>query len=265
MVANVQTGGVETQGKVRFVCKRPVKDAPLRLFCFPYAGGGLTAFRTWPDYLPPNVELQVLEMPGREANLRLASFVRVEPLVGAIGDAIKDHMDRPFAFFGHSMGALVSFELARLLRRESATQPSALLVSGRRPPQLPIEDPTYNLPEPEFVEELRTMGGTPEEVLGHPELLTLLLPTLRSDFELCQTYSYTDEPPFTFPITAFGGLNDQFVPREEMDKWREQTTGPFQLRMFPGDHFFLHSSQALLLQMLSRDLVHLISTLPKAA
>ena len=256
MVANV-----EIQGKVRFVCRRPVKDAPLRLFCFPYAGGGVTAFRTWPDYLPHNIELQTLEMPGREAQLRLPSFVRVEPLVRAIGDAIKDYMDRPFAFFGHSMGGLVSFELARLLRREGATQPAALFVSGRRPPHLPIEPPTYNLPEDEFIEELRRMGGTPEEVLTHPELLTLLLPTLRSDFELCQTYSHTEEPPFTFPITAFGGLNDQFVPREEMDRWREQTTGPFQLRMFPGDHFFLHSSQALLLQMLSRDLVHVISTL----
>ena len=258
LVANV-----ETQGKVKFICRRPLKDAPLRLFCFPYAGGGLTAFRSWLDYLPHNVEVQVLEMPGREAQLRLPSFVRVEPLIRAIADAMKDYEDRPFAFFGHSMGALVSFELSRLLRRAEMTPPRALLVSGRRPPQLPIEPPTYNLPEEEFVAELREMGGTPEEVLRHPELLTLLLPTLRSDFELCQTYSYTEEPPFSFPITAFGGLNDKFVPREEMERWREQTTGSFQLRMFPGDHFFLHSSQALLLQMLSRDLVHVISTLPK--
>ena len=258
LVANV-----ETQGKVKFICRRPVKDAPLRLFCFPYAGGGLTAFRTWLDYLPHNVEVQVLEMPGREAQLRLPSFVRVEPLIRAIADAMKDYIDRPFAFFGHSMGALVSFELSRLLRREEAILPRALFVSGRRPPQLPIEPPTYNLPDEEFIAELREMGGTPEEVLRHPELLTLLLPTLRSDFELCQTYSYAEEPPFNFPITAFGGLNDKFVPREEMEQWREQTTGSFQLRMFPGDHFFLHSSQALLLQMLSRDVVHVISTLPK--
>ena len=246
---------------VRFICKRPVPDAPLRLFCFPYAGGGVISFRTWPDNLPQNVELQILEMPGREAQLRHPSFVRVEPLVHAIRDAIGDYMDRPFAFFGHSMGALVSFELARLLRREQATAPRALFVSGRRAPTCPREPITYDLPEDEFIEELRRMGGTPEEVLQHPELLALLLPTLRADFELCQTYSYTDEPPFDFPITAFGGLYDQFVPREMMDEWREQTTGPFQLRMFPGDHFFLHTSQALLLQTLSRDLVNLISTL----
>jgi medium-chain acyl-[acyl-carrier-protein] hydrolase len=256
LVANVKT-----EGTVKFVCKRPVQDAQLRLFCFPYAGGGVAAFRAWQEYLPPNVEVLALEMPGREAQLRRPSFVRVEPLVRAAAEAIKDYKDRPFAFFGHSMGGLVSFELARLLRREHATEPRALFVSGRRPPQLPIEPPTYDLPEDEFVEELRRMGGTPEEVLSHPELLQLLLPTLRSDFELCQTYSYADDEPFKCPITAFGGLNDQFVPREEMDQWREQTTGSFQLRMFPGDHFFLHSSQALLLQMLSRDVGHVVSTL----
>lgn len=259
MAANIQT-----EKTVRFICKRPVPEAALRLFCFPYAGGGATAFRTWPDYLPDNVEMQALEMPGRETQLRLPSFVRVEPLVRAIGEAIKGYMDRPFVFFGHSMGALVSFELARLLRREQRSAPRTLFVSGRRPPQLPTEPPTYDLPEDEFIEELRRMGGTPEEVLKHPELLKLLLPTLRADFELCQTYLYTDEPPFEFPITAFGGLNDQFVPREEIDRWREQTTGSFPLRMFPGDHFFLHSSQVLLLQMLSRELAQVISALPKA-
>jgi medium-chain acyl-[acyl-carrier-protein] hydrolase len=252
---------VESQ-TVKFICKRPVKDAVLRLFCFPYAGGGVTSFRTWPDYLPHNVELQALEMPGREAQLRLPSFVRAEPLVRATADAIKGHLDRPFAFFGHSMGALVSFELARLLRRENEPEPRALFVSGRRAPQLPPEPRTYDLPKDEFIQELRDIGGTPEEVLSHPELLNLLLPTLRADFELCQTYSYHDEPPLNCQFTAFGGLSDEYVPRDELDQWREQTTGQFQLRMFPGDHFFLHDSQALLLQMLSRGLVQVISSLP---
>ncbi|HEX6046350.1 MAG TPA: thioesterase II family protein [Pyrinomonadaceae bacterium] len=258
MVANVQT-----EGSAKFTCKRPVQDAPLRLFCFPYAGGGVSSFRTWPEYLPHNVELQALEMPGREGQLRQPSFVSVEPLVRAIAGAMKSYMDRPFAFFGHSMGALMSFELARLLRREQGITPRALFVSGRRAPHLPLEPATYNLPDDEFVQELRDIGGTPEEVLAHPELLKLLMPTLRADFELCQTYQYNDDAPLNCQITAFGGLNDQFVPRDELDKWREQTTGPFHLRMFPGDHFFLHSSQTLLLQMLSRDLVNVISSLPK--
>jgi len=248
------------RGTVRFACRRPVKQPSLRLFCFPYAGGGVAAFRFWADYLPSNVEVNTVELPGREAQLRLPSFVRVQPMVRAIGDALEIYLDQPLAFFGHSMGALVSFEVARLLRREHTIEPRALFVSGRRAPQLPIEPATYDLPEDEFIAELRRMGGTPEEVLNHPELLHLLIPTLRSDFELCQTYSYYSEPPLSCQLTAFGGLNDEFVAREDLEQWREQSTEPFQVRMFPGDHFFLHSSQSLLLRILSRDLTQVTST-----
>ena len=233
----------------------------MRLLGFPYAGGGVAIFRNWPEQLPHNVELQVLEMPGREARLQEPGFVHVEPLIQAIAGAIKPFLSQPFAFFGHSMGGLVNFELARLLRREHSIEPRALFVSGRRAPQLEVEDRTYDLPEPEFIEDLRRKGGTPEQVLTHNELLQLVLPTLRADFQLCQTYEYQSGPPLSCPITAFGGLNDQFVSREDLEGWREQTTGPVQVRMFPGDHFFLHSSQALLLQTLSRDLAQLISTL----
>jgi medium-chain acyl-[acyl-carrier-protein] hydrolase len=250
----------EEQGTIKFNCQRPVRQATLRLFCFPYAGGGVATFRSWADYLPPNVEVQAAELPGREAQLRLPGLVRVEKLVRAIGDAIEDYLDKPLAFFGHSMGGLVSFEVARLLRRKRGIEPLIMFVSGRRAPQLPLEPVTYDLPEDEFIQELRRMGGTPEEVLTHPELLRLLMPTLRSDFELCQTYSYKSESPLSCQITAFGGLNDEFVPREDLEQWREQTTGPFQLRMFPGDHFFLHSSQSLLLRILSRDLTQVMST-----
>lgn len=255
------TPATATGGAVRFVCKRPVKDAALRLLAFPYAGGAVAIFRNWPEQLPRNVELQVLEMPGREARLHEPGFVQVEPLVQAIAGAIKPFLDQPFAFFGHSMGGLVSFELARLLRREHAIEPRALFVSGRRAPQLAAEHRTYDLSDAEFIEDLRHKGGTPEEVLTHSELLQLVLPTLRADFQLCQTYEYKSGPPLSCPITAFGGLNDQFVSREDLEQWREQTTGPVQVRMFPGDHFFLHSSQPLLLQTLSRDLTQLISTL----
>lgn len=253
----------ESGGTIRFVCKRPVKHAALRLFCFPYAGGGVTTFRQWPTQLPSNVELQILEMPGREARLHEPPFVHIEPVVRATAAAIKPYLHQPFAFFGHSMGALIGFELARLLRREQGLEPQAMFMSGRRAPQLPVEAPTYNLPQAEFIEDLRRKGGTPEEVLSHTELLQLLMPVLRADFQICETYEYKSGRPLTCRVTAFGGLDDQFVPREDLEKWREQTTGPFQVRLFPGGHFFLHGSQPLLLQTLTRDLVHLISTLPK--
>lgn len=253
------TGTRESGGTVRFVCKRPVKDPALRLFCFPYAGSGVSTFRQWPDQFPAKIEVQVLEMPGREARLQEPPFVQIDPLVQATADAIGPYLDRPFAFFGHSMGALVGFDLARLLRREHGVEPRAMFMSGRPAPQLPINAPVYNLPEEEFIEDLRRKGGTPEEVLAHAELRQLVFPILRADFQLCDTYQYKSEPPLKCPITACGGLDDHAIPRDKLEKWREHTTGPFQVRMFPGGHFFLHSSQALLLQTLTRDLVQLIS------
>ena len=172
-------------------------------------------------------------------------------------------LDKPFAFFGHSMGALISFELARLLREEQSVEPTALFISGRGAPQLESEDPiTYDMPEDEFISELRRLNGTPREVLEHPELLQLMMPILRSDFELCQTYTYTNAPPLNCPIFAFGGLQDEDVPRENLEAWRDQTTSALTVRMFPGDHFFLHSSQSSLLRALSSDLYQL--TQPRA-
>lgn len=248
---------------VRFVCKRPVKDRALRLFCFPYAGGGVTAFRQWHDKLPPRVEMHVLEMPGREMRLHQPGFLHVDELVRASDAPIKRYLHEPFAFFGHSMGALVSFELARLLRREHSVEPAALFLSGHPAPQLPTEAVTYNLPESEFIEDIRKRGGTPDEVLDDPELMQLVIPTLRSDFQLCQTYEYKHEPPLKSGITAYGGLNDHLGDRSNLKLWREQTTGPFAVRMFPGDHFFLHSSEHLLLHTLSKDLLTLIAHISK--
>jgi medium-chain acyl-[acyl-carrier-protein] hydrolase len=164
-------------------------------------------------------------------------------------------LDRPFAFFGHSMGAAIGYELAQLLRRDYHIEPTHLFVSGRHAPQLPDETPiTYSLPEPEFVEELRQLNGTPAEILEHPELLKLLLPLLRADFELIQTYVYSSRPPLDCPITAFGGIEDKEVSREHLEAWREQTRASFSLKMFPGDHFFIHTAQALLVETIAREL-----------
>ena len=130
-----------------------------------------------------------------------------------------------------------------------------LFVSGRRAPQIPNPDPpTHNLPEPEFIEELRRLKGTPEEVLQNEELLHLLLPLLRADFTLCETYSSTHENPLTCPLSAFGGLQDPDVSREDIRAWREQTRGPFKMRFFRGDHFFLQKEQVSLLHALTLDL-----------
>ena len=226
-----------------------------RLFCFPYAGGAALIYRDWPAGLPADVELCAVQLPGRGNRLREPAFTRLRPLVETLADELLPFLDRPFAFFGHSMGASIGFELARGLRRARTLEPVHLFVSGRRPPHVPsTERHTYELPEPELIEELRQLNGTPKEVLEHPEIMQLLLPLLRADFELVQTYAYEPEPPLACPVSVFGGLQDTEADRELLEQWREQTAAEFSLQMFPGDHFFLHTSRPLLLQSISRKL-----------
>lgn len=242
------------------LCPKPNAQAKLKLFCFHYAGGGAWSFRNWPDNLPSSVEVCSVELPGRGFRLTEAAFTSLDPLVQAIADALLPRLDKPFAFFGHSMGGLVCFELVRVLRRNYNLNPTHLFVSGHRAPQLPNPDPPiHNLPEPEFLAELRELEGTPQEVLENVELMQLLLPTLRADFTVVETYAYIAEPPLDFPITAFGGLQDREASYDQLNAWQEQTNAVFSLHMLPGNHFFLHSAQSLLLTLLSQKLHLLIS------
>lgn len=238
------------------ICPRPNAHAKLRLFCFHYAGGGSSIFRTWSDNLPSSVEVCSVELPGRGFRLMEAAFTNLDPLVQAIADALLPQLVQPFAFFGHSMGGLVSFELTRVLRRKYNLKPTHLFVSGHRAPQLPDPDPPiHTLPDPEFLNELRQLEGTPLEVLENSEMMQLLLPTLRADFTVVETYDYTAEPPLDCPITAFGGLQDQEASYDQLNAWREQTNAAFSLHMLPGNHFFLRSAQASLLELLSQNLL----------
>jgi medium-chain acyl-[acyl-carrier-protein] hydrolase len=233
-------------------CPKPNPQADLRLFCFPYAGGSSLIFRTWASSLPKNIEVCPVELPGRGAQMKSPPFTQMEALVSAIAPLILSYLDKPFAFFGHSMGGVLSFELARHLRKEYGKQPSHLFVSASRAPQIPSpKPPLHALPETEFTQELRRLNGTPASVLENAELMQLLTPLLRADFAVLETYVYTPQPPLECRITAFGGLEDQEVNTQELEGWRSQTQNSFQLEMFSGDHFFIHSAQSLLLESLS--------------
>ena len=235
--------------------RSPNPQANLRLFCFPYAGGTALTFRTWSDSLPMAFEVCPVELPGRGKRITSAPFTRLQLLVQAIAIALLPYLDKPFAFFGHSMGGLVSFELTRLLRKNYGKSPVHLFVSGYRAPQvLDPDPPIHGLPEPEFLEKLRRLNGTPEAVLENSELMQLLLPAIRADFAVIETYAYTPESLLDCPITAFGGLQDQEVSCDDLKAWQEQTKAAFSLHMLPGDHFFLQSAQPLLLQSLSQKL-----------
>jgi medium-chain acyl-[acyl-carrier-protein] hydrolase len=235
----------------------PKSATRLRLFCFPYAGGSAAIFRLWSELLPPQIEVWPVQLPGRERRLSEKPFERLDALVAALVEVLRPYLNEPYAFFGHSMGALISFELTRALRKTGFTAgPTRLCVSAHRAPQLPNLLPiVYNLPDQQFIEELQRLKGTPKEVLQHPELLELLLPMVRADFAVCETYTYARQAPLTCPISAYGGLNDEEIPRASIAAWREQTRGPFNLSFFDGGHFFIKEQQAALLRTLARDLL----------
>lgn len=229
--------------------------AALRLFCFPFAGAGTSAFRGWTGSLPPWVGVCPVRLPGRESRLAEVPFRHMEPLVRALAEAIVAFLDRPFAFYGHSMGAAMAFELARRLRSEDRPTPAALFVSGARAPRfrlghVPPAEPT----EEEFLRDLERLEGIPPEVRRNPDLLRVVLPALLADTALYRGYVYREEPPLDCPIFAYGGVADPNVRRDHLDAWRNETTGAFSLRLFPGGHFFIDSARPEFLAALSEDL-----------
>ncbi|PSO63477.1 MAG: putative thioesterase [Cyanobacteria bacterium QH_6_48_35] len=233
----------------------PKPDAHLRLFCFPYAGGAARIFNAWSDQIPETMELCPVELPGHGRRLAEKPYARLSPLVEAIAIAINPFLDKPFAFFGHSMGALLAFELAQHLREYNAPQPVHLFVSGCRAPQFPDTDsPSRNLPDEELMKKLRWLKGTPREVLDNPEMRQLLFPVLRADFAVCEMYEYRSQPPLDCPITALGGWRDPATRSGGLRGWRQHTTETFAKKVFRGNHFFLHSSQTPLLKFLCKQL-----------
>jgi medium-chain acyl-[acyl-carrier-protein] hydrolase len=235
---------------------KPNPQAALRLFCFPYSGAGASVYYKWAELLPAALEICAVQLPGRETRLTEPLFEHIDPLIVRLADALLPALKPPFAFFGHSMGALISYELSRYLQRRHNIQPQRLLVSGHGAPQLPErEPPIHNLPEPEFVARLRELDGTPEAVLEHAELRALLLPILRADFAICETYAHAPGDLLDCPISAFGGLQDRYVTRANLQAWQKLTRGPLSVRMFPGGHFYLNQNQALLLRAIAQDLL----------
>ncbi|MBO9998159.1 MAG: thioesterase [Cyanobacteria bacterium SID2] len=227
----------------------------LRLFCFPYAGGGTLSFRGWRDRFPSNIGVYPIELPGRGFRLQEPLLTRLPFIVNSIAPILYPYLDKPFAFFGHSMGALIAFELTRFLRREYAIQPVRLCVSGRCAPQtLPIVPPIHQLPESDFIEALRYLNGTPAEVFKNPELMGLVLPILRADFSVVETYSYCHEEPLHCSISVFGGLDDPETTIDFLEAWKVQTNHSTSLYLLSGDHFFIHTKFDEFLDFICRDL-----------
>jgi medium-chain acyl-[acyl-carrier-protein] hydrolase len=233
---------------------RPAPSADLRLFCFPYAGGNAFAFRSWREEAPPPLDIWPVQLAGRGHRIAESPFRRLSALCGALVEALGPHLDRPFAFFGHSMGALLAFELARHLRREGRPGPRRLFVSGGRAPRRDRGPLLHNLSDPALLVELERLNGIPAEVMREPDLMSMFLPILRADLELYETYVYYSEVALECPISAFGGWQDSRVSHEDLAAWQEETRTAFSLRMFAGDHFFLHAARASIVRAIFEDL-----------
>ncbi|UJB32146.1 thioesterase II family protein [Chromobacterium sp. Beijing] len=246
--------------------RQSANQAPrLRLYCFPYAGGHAGAYAGWQGRLPPEVEVCAAQLPGRAARFREAGFKALPPLVDALARELPLDDELPFAFFGHSMGGLIAFELARRLRAQGRPQPLRLIVSGcdapqhRQPPRM-----LHRMDDDGFIDALRDYNGTPAEILAHREMMDLLLPTLRTDFELVETYRYQPAPPLALPITVLAGRGDRQRLPEQTEGWQRETAAPARVHWFDGDHFFIASARDAVLARLNSELADALSS-PAAA
>ncbi|MEO8057464.1 MAG: alpha/beta fold hydrolase [Burkholderiales bacterium] len=236
-------------------------EAAVRLFCFSYAGAGASVYRPLALALPSQIELCAVQLPGREGRLREPAIASLRAILAALQPALLPHFDRPFAFFGHSMGALVACELARCLSAQAGPRVAHLFVSGRHPPHLPENDPPIHaLPDDEFVAQIgQRYGGIPAEVLRHRDVLALLLPGLRADMQALETHVFEQGPLLDCPVSAFGGGSDLRATPPQLAQWQAQTRSTLRVRSFEGGHFYFNDPKvrAALLDELSDSLLQL--------
>lgn len=242
-----------------FTIFQKVKNPCMRIFCFHYAGGSASFFRHWSQDLIPGVELVAIQLPGRENRFTEDLFYNLLDVANAISLNFKYYSDKPFVFFGHSVGALLSFEVARCLRRKIDIQPKHLMVSGTTPPHVRLrKKQSHKLSKELFVQELQKYNNIPSIILNDKELMDIFLPTIRADFCISETYNYINENPLNCPITALGGQNDNTFDKNLLIKWKEQTNNEFNYYFLEGDHFFVNVSYLKLIKLINQILQNLI-------
>lgn len=242
----------------------PKPQASLRLFCFPYAGGAASIYRAWHQLVPADIEVCTVQLPGRENRIREQPFTDVGELVQALIPNLLSHLDKPFAFFGHSMGSLIVYELVHQLQQQIGQMPTHLFVSGRRAPFLPDrEAELHALPTDEaFLTELqRRYNNIPAVMFEDADLRNLFVPLLRADFTLVERYQYRIATPLACPLVVFGGESDSRTSRADLMAWQELTQDKFNLHLLPGGHFYLNEQPQALIAYINRYLSQ--NSLPK--
>lgn len=246
---------MEKTGAGRWIEPSPsAGSATQRLFCIPYAGGSAAVFRDWPARLAATVDVRALHPPGRGRRFCDALLYRVDQIADEVTAAITPLLDRPYTLFGHSMGASVAFEVARRIQTRRLRKPTCLIVSGRGAPHLPMKRrPIHDLPDDQFLDEVMCMNGTPPEILEHPEVIELILPILRADFEAIETYRAAPHLRLDCRIVALGGRDEQ-GSSQAVESWRAYAAGGFRGEIVPGDHFFLHGRAERFFSVLNEEL-----------
>jgi len=228
----------------------------LRLFCLPYAGGSAAIFQNWFGFFLETIDICPIQLPGRGMRMHESPIEELSSLVKAIVREISPYLEVPFAFFGHSLGGLIGFEVSHRLAKEHLPIPAHLFTSGcAAPSRQKCRRRLSSLPESALIEELRKLNGTPQAVLENNELMALVLPALRTDFSLFESYCYQQHPRLLgCPITVFGGSEDTEVDLGQLASWKDETHGRFTLHLLPGDHFFLHSAETELLTLMAQQI-----------
>jgi len=241
----------------------PRRDDRIRLLCFPPAGSGASMFRFWAMQLAPVADVWPIQLPGREGRWNEAPPTNLTALAEALGDVLVPLFEQPFALIGHSMGAFIAFELARALRRRRTELPVSLFACGARAPHLPDPDPlTFEMSDERFLLKVGSLRGVPAELLDHPEMMRVMLPTIRADLAVSGAYVCREERPLDCPIAVLGGSDDRDVPVTHLNAWSRHTTRRFSVQMFPGHHFFLFDRQSTALRAV---MAELLGTMNRAA
>jgi len=232
-----------------FVIPKPNINADLKLICFPYAGGSASTFLPWVKTLPANVELIIIQAPGRGARIGEQAYSDMQILMRDLIKIIPNILNKPYIFFGHSLGSRIAFELVNQLKTLNHALPQHFIASGSRGPHhKSMKEPIYKLPHDEFIEELKQLNGTPQAVLENKELMELFLPLLTADFEIADRYCYTGEACFNCPISVLGGEDDVEISLSKLNSWGDFFITDADVQLLPGGHFFIDSHSELVQQ-----------------
>ncbi len=226
----------------------------LRLFCLPYAGGGASIYRLWQQSMPEDIQVCKIQLPGRENRINEQAIDSMEVMIKTLTKQLLAYLDKPFVFFGHSMGAMISYELARYLANYTPFAPYHIFVSACRTPDTLNTQTTYHLSGDEFVESLRQRGGTNEVLLNNKEYMQMVEPTLRADLKLIEQWHHNNINKLDCPITVLGGVNDTLVSPALLKQWNRYTNNVFELKLFDGGHFFINDTSNSIVSIVANTL-----------